>query len=88
MISYLRHKCIQFLCCNIWRIGKEDGLYFYRKIIEQADTYLNSGGWLCFEIGYDQGETVKKLLVQKGYENVRIGQDLAGLDRTAFGMKK
>ena len=68
--------------------GKEDGLYFYRKIIEQADTYLNSGGWLCFEIGYDQGEELRELLVQNGYENVHIGQDLAGLDRTAFGMKK
>lgn len=68
--------------------GKEDGLYFYRKIVEQADTYLNSGGWLCFEIGYDQGDALRELLVQNGYEDVRIGQDLAGLDRTAFGRKR
>lgn len=68
--------------------GKEDGLYFYRKIVEQATDYLKPGGWLCFEIGYDQGEALKELLVHAGYENVRVGKDLAGLDRTAFGRKK
>lgn len=36
--------------------GKEDGLYFYRRIIEDAKAYLEDGGWLLFEIGYDQAE--------------------------------
>ena len=40
--------------------GKEDGLYFYRRIIEQAPAYLKKKGWLLFEIGSDQGEDVKK----------------------------
>lgn len=35
--------------------GHEDGLYFYRKIIEQAPLYLKPGGRLLFEIGYDHG---------------------------------
>ncbi|NCB92592.1 MAG: peptide chain release factor N(5)-glutamine methyltransferase [Clostridia bacterium] len=68
--------------------GKEDGLYFYRKIIEQASEHLRPGGWLCFEIGYDQGEALYRMLDTAGYENVRIGKDLAGLDRTAFGQKE
>ena len=38
--------------------GKEDGLYFYRKIIKDCKTYLNFGGVILFEIGYDQGEAV------------------------------
>lgn len=67
--------------------GKKDGLYFYRKIVEQAAQYLNPGGWLCFEIGYDQGEALEKLLEAAGYEEIRIGKDLAGLDRIAVGRR-
>lgn len=62
--------------------GHEDGLYFYRKIIEQAKNYLEDGGWLFFEIGYNQGKAVKELLkVQKAYEQIQVKKDLAGLDR-------
>lgn len=67
--------------------GKEDGLYFYRKIVEQAAGYLQPGGWLCFEIGYDQGEALKMMLEQAGYVQVKIIKDLAGLDRVAVGQK-
>lgn len=65
--------------------GKEDGLMFYRKIIEQAKPYLKSGGYLMFEIGYDQGEAVSSLMKQAGYEDVRVIRDLAGLDRVVTG---
>ena len=65
--------------------GKEDGLYFYREIIKQASGYLRSGGWLCFEIGEDQGEALEQLMKYAGYKNVKIGKDLAGLDRIAIG---
>lgn len=61
--------------------GKEDGLYFYRKIIEQAPEYLKDGGWLLFEIGHDQAEAVSGLLKQAGYEKIDVKKDLAGLDR-------
>ena len=46
--------------------GKEDGLYFYRKIIAQAGKYLKPGGWILFEIGHDQAEEVSALLAQAG----------------------
>ena len=65
--------------------GKEDGLYFYREIIKQASGYLRSGGWLCFEIGYDKGVALEQLMKYAGYKNVKIGKDLAGLDRIAIG---
>ena len=65
--------------------GKEDGLYFYRKIVEQAGDFLKDGGWLCFEIGYDQGDALKELLLSHGYTDVSIKKDLAGLDRVAQG---
>ena len=65
--------------------GKEDGLYFYRRIIEQAPAYLKKKGWLLFEIGSDQGEDVKNLMEQAGYTGVSVKKDLAGLDRVVFG---
>lgn len=67
--------------------GKEDGLYFYRKIVEQAPSYLEPDGWLCLEIGYDQGESLKRMMEQSGYENIQIVKDLAGLDRVVTGQK-
>lgn len=67
--------------------GKEDGLYFYREIVKQAGSYLKAGGWLCFEIGYDQGEAVKGLLEDAGYEQTAVRKDLAGLDRVVIGRK-
>lgn len=67
--------------------GKEDGLFFYQRIIEQAGTYLKPEGWLCFEIGYDQGEALREMLQKAGFSHIYIGKDLAGLDRIALGKK-
>ena len=66
--------------------GKEDGLYFYRKIIAQAGKYLKPGGWILFEIGYDQAEEVSALLAQAGYDKIDVKKDLAGLDRVVSAM--
>ncbi len=67
--------------------GGEDGLDFYRKIVSQAGVYLKKGGWLCMEIGYDQGQPLREMLLAAGYEEVEIIRDLAGLDRTAVGRR-
>lgn len=65
--------------------GKEDGLYFYRKIVENSPAYLKQGGKLYFEIGHDQGEDVKNLMESAGFSRVSVKKDLAGLDRVVFG---
>ena len=65
--------------------GKEDGLYFYRKIIEVASEYLNPEGKLLFEIGHDQGEAVSGLMREAGYKDVQVIKDLAGNDRVVIG---
>ena len=65
--------------------GKEDGLYFYRRIIEEAREHLSEKGWLLFEIGWDQKEAVSSLMEEAGYTLVTVKKDLAGLDRVVMG---
>jgi len=66
--------------------GKEDGLYFYRRIVEKSTSYLKKGGKLYFEIGHDQGEDVSMLMREAGFADVTVKKDLAGLDRVVFGV--
>ena len=66
--------------------GKEDGLYFYKKIIEKSPSYLKRSGRVYFEIGHDQGEDVKKLMEDAGFQEVTVKKDLAGLDRVVYGV--
>lgn len=61
--------------------GDMDGLKFYREIIKNAEKYLNRQGQIFFEIGCEQGADVSALLSEKGFQNIRIIKDLAGLDR-------
>lgn len=65
--------------------GKEDGLYFYRRIVNDALKYLKPNGKLLFEIGHDQGVAVSMLMKENGYHNVRIIKDLAQNDRVVIG---
>lgn len=67
--------------------GGEDGLDFYRRIINRSKSYLEKEGMLLFEIGYDQGSEVKALMEEEGYKNVQIAKDLQGLDRIVSGLK-
>ena len=65
--------------------GKEDGLFFYRKIVEQSRKYLAKEGMLFFEIGHDQGQAVSDMLKMAGYQEVTVVKDFAGLDRVVYG---
>ncbi len=65
--------------------GGEDGLYFYKKIIDDSNKILKDNGVLAFEIGHDQGKEVSDLMVEKGYKNIRVIKDLAGHDRVVIG---
>lgn len=59
--------------------GGKDGLDFYRIIAEKAGDYLNPGGVIAVEVGYDQAERVSELLGAIG--RCRIVRDLDGKDR-------
>lgn len=66
--------------------GSEDGLLFYRRIIEGSRAHLKGGGMLFFEIGYDQGKAVSELMEQAGFIEVQVTKDYAGLDRVVSGI--
>jgi release factor glutamine methyltransferase len=65
--------------------GKEDGLYFYRRIVAEANGHLNPGGGLLVEIGCDQAEAVSALMREHGFSGIRVLPDYAGLDRVVCG---
>jgi release factor glutamine methyltransferase len=66
--------------------GGVDGLDFYRKISQQAPDKLVIGGLLAFEIGYDQGDAVEKIIRENGFSEVKTTKDLAGMDRVVTGV--
>ena len=67
--------------------AEEEGMYFYRKIIEQANDYLNENGVIFFEIGYDQKDKIIKLADMNGF-SAEVYRDINGRDRMAFLVRK
>lgn len=62
--------------------GGEDGLYFYKEIINEAFNFLVDNGMIFLEIGFDQKEELEKLIkADKRYELVKTKKDLGDNDR-------
>lgn len=61
--------------------GMEDGLHFYRILAREGKRFLNEGGRLYIEIGFDQAEAVKEIFGAQGFLDIQVYKDLAGLDR-------
>ena len=73
---------------NLALDGGQDGLYFYRKIIDKAHEYLTTTGYLCLEIGEDQKEEVVNLIEQSGhYEEIQTYKDFGENDRVIICKK-
>ena len=63
--------------------AEEDGMYFYREIVENAKEYLEEDGLVFFEIGYDQREKILKLANDNGFK-AEVYKDINGRDRMAI----
>ncbi len=59
----------------------DEGIEVYKKIILTADKYLNRGGYLMFEIGYNQGNLLKKLFENSPFSGFELIKDLDNNDR-------
>ena len=66
--------------------GREDGLYFYRRILRECPAYLFRGAKVFFEIGYDQAGAVSELMREAGFYEIRVIKDYADLDRVVCGI--
>ena len=64
--------------------GGEDGLVFYRSIIENYTEALKPGGYLCFEFGMGQGDEVCRLLENKGYTILERSSDYNNRERACL----
>ena len=58
-----------------------DGLDLLRLFCAECAAYLNTGGLVALEVGYDQGEIVAGFLREAGLSKVMIGNDLNGIPR-------
>ena len=67
-------------------IGGEKGYEFYERVSRELREHLSDEGVVAFEIGHDQGEVVKSLLGEEGFE-VNIYRDYNGQDRVIVGWK-
>ncbi|UYI47813.1 peptide chain release factor N(5)-glutamine methyltransferase [Vibrio natriegens] len=66
-------------------VADEGGLADIRYISDIARQYLEEGGWLIFEHGYEQGQAVRDIMLRFGYQQVVTEQDCAGNDRVTLG---
>lgn len=62
----------------------EDGLADIRHIIVQAPSYLNNGGWLMLEHGYNQAEAVQQLYQAAGFREIQTVRDLGNNPRVTL----
>jgi len=62
-------------------LANDEGLFYYRKILEKAGDFLNENGQIYFEIGHDQAAKIKKIAENVGFSEIEIVQDLNDFDR-------
>ena len=65
--------------------GGEDGLDFYRSIVEKWKDALIPGGRLYFEVGIGQADDVLRIMRKEGFGDIQVVRDLAGIPRVVFG---
>ncbi len=61
-------------------VGGEDGLVFYERLIPVCINHLKVGGFIAFEIGYDQGESLRRLASEHAC-SFELIKDYSGNDR-------
>ncbi|MDC0857377.1 peptide chain release factor N(5)-glutamine methyltransferase [Rickettsiales bacterium] len=67
--------------------GGKNGLEFYEKISKSAKKHLKRGGFLLFEIGFDQKDAVLQILQESEFKNIQSFKDLANNDRAIIAQK-
>jgi release factor glutamine methyltransferase len=68
--------------------GGDDGMKFYRRILELSVKLLNLDGYVLFEIGFDQSQQIEELFKSFGiFDNIYIKEDYSGNPRVAVARR-
>ena len=65
--------------------GGKDGLKFYNSIIKFWKAVIRPGGYILFEVGEGQAESVKDMLLTGGFRSVGSKFDTLGVERVVIG---
>ena len=65
--------------------GGKDGLKFYKSIIKYWKALIRPGGYLLFEVGEGQADSVKEMLLTGGFRSVGSKFDTLGVERVVVG---
>lgn len=66
---------------------EHDGYYFYEKITKESRDFLVDGGYLAFEVGYNQAQKVSELMRENSFEVISIVKDYGDIERVVIGKK-
>lgn len=66
---------------------QDDGLKFYRSIINFCQKHLRAGGWVACEMASQRSTAIEKLFREAGFREVQIINDLAGFERHVIGLR-
>jgi release factor glutamine methyltransferase len=66
-------------------VSPQQGLYDIRTIAKNARNWLENGGFLLVEHGYDQQAEVQNIFLEFNFQQVRTHTDLSGLPRVTLG---
>jgi release factor glutamine methyltransferase len=70
-------------------VAGKTGLEVIELLIQEALLYLKSGGYLLFEIGYNQKDEIQSMFnLFSSWRTISFLKDLAGKNRVAFGRKE
>ncbi len=68
--------------------GGNDGLDFYRRIIDKAPRYLKEGAFLIMEIGFDQRIAIENIFQNSGsFKAIEVIKDYSGIDRVIIAQR-
>lgn len=61
--------------------AKNNGLFFYEEIIQNADNFLTKNGFLVFEIGINQAQSVTDIFLKNKFSNISVTKDFNNIER-------
>ena len=67
--------------------GGADGFDFYREIIGSWSRLLKKNGLMVFELGENQFDTVKNMLLENGFSDINYALDIQKIKRGISGIK-